>query len=177
MRRKIMLIIALAMSFNLIMNTQAKGAETESKIIDPNLEPIVKSLLSENDDDFWTGIDAACILSERGSNKGVLAIQEAIIRKSANNDCKFFEPGIVVRTVEEQKESENKLITLAKEQSLLKDTYNSGNLISAYYSFYGDQKIGDLSERIKAVGGKEQYRAFILLFNDMWCFIQVNKNK
>lgn len=181
MKQKTILILTLFILFVFIAGLHANEIEMETKTafqtnrIDPNLEPIVKNLMSANEDDFWNGIEAACMLSERSSNKGVLAIQEAIIRKSENNDSKFFEPGVIKRTIEEQKKSEDKLIALAKEKLLLKDTYNSGNLISTYYAFYGDQKIGDLSEKIKTVGGKEQYRAFILLFNNMWCARQLKK--
>ena len=183
MRKKMALILTVIISFSLIANLQANESETKaitalgSSRIDPNLEPIVNHLLSANEDDFWTGIEAACMLSERGTNKGVLAIQEAIIRKTANVECKFFKPGPIKRTVEERKSSGDELIALAKERSLLKDTYQTGNLISAFYAFYGDRKIQGLSEKIKDAGGKDEYCAFILLFNEMWCDRQAKKNK
>ncbi|MFC1844241.1 hypothetical protein ACFLZ5_05570 [Thermodesulfobacteriota bacterium] len=144
---------------------------------DQTLKPIVELLTSSNEDNFWTGIEVACQLSEQSSNKGVLAIQEAIIRKSASQNCKFYDPTITGRSITEYQNSGADILEISENNSLLKDTYKSGSLISAFNSFCSSKEVEELSENIKTIGGVEQYLAFTLLYNLMWCSVQVNKHK
>jgi len=124
---------------------------------------------------FNTGLTEAKSLVQAGDDTGLKAVKTAIIRLSGRKDFEGYKPGPTARSDNEYTEAEGKLVTLARNEALLDDPYETQNLISAFKQISDQRAFSRLVDRVVDVGGESQGRAFLLLNMDMWCWVQLRR--
>jgi hypothetical protein len=137
---------------------------------DDHLERLVRRLIFYQDEaTFLDALREATALVTKGDDLGVRALSEAICRRCGKRDITFYTPsfgGLTMRSREERREAENRLLELAKSRKLLDDPAATQNLISAALSVSQDGLRGLLST-IFVLAGIEQGYDFQLLYNQM----------
>ncbi|MDI6451917.1 hypothetical protein, partial [Anaerobaca lacustris] len=122
---------------------------------------------SNDESTFLDGLREAVSYAPKGNSTGAGAMREAIRIRSGQRNVKLYEPRLSVRAWRNIGEARSRLLHLAEKQSLLKDPYESGNLITAFVSLSDSHEQQKLVEEIFDVGGTEQGYVFQLLFNQM----------
>lgn len=138
-------------------------------------EPLVSELMSKNLSIRHEALKEVFALLKAGDSRGLLALEEAIRIKSGRRNVKFFKPGFTVRMMTDYARARDSIIELAQRHALLADPEASGNQISAFLTFYGEEMVHDLAKRVQEVGGEDQEHALELLLNQMRAWVILNR--
>jgi hypothetical protein len=134
-------------------------------------------LASDHKPTFDAALQEALQYAHEGSETGLVAMEEAMRRRSGNNDLAFMPSKLGTLTARfgsEPEDAPEKLITLAKHRALLRDPAKSQDLMSAC-RFGAIGKYRDLAIRCGEAGGPSELFAFQLLYNHVSGIIKVDR--
>ena len=137
---------------------------------DPNakhIKRLAKGLTSTHEQTYLEALQESVDRSNRGDVTGVKAMREAIKKKCGKSDVKFFRPGIAMRQMDEVLDAKESILELARQNRLMTDPYQTGNLISAFTSVHGDSGAGSILDEIFDNCSAQAGYDFQILFNEI----------
>ena len=122
--------------------------------------------------DLHSVLDALTTLTNASVTSDELnAIDEAIRRRAGKKSCDFYQPGLSARDGQEVRRAPTEVLQLAAKGALLEDVCRGGEL--ALLCNLGDLQA--IVDRVREVGGDDQWIAFQLLFFRNRVFAQLQR--
>lgn len=134
-----------------------------------SIDPLLRSLISNNEPEFLEGLTVACQSANEGHYFAVDAMREAIKIRSGKEYVTFYQPGIIITKGLDNRPfmAREKILELAKRNALLEDVEFSGDMITAFSTSYSDNELVKLLDEVYKAGGPSEGYAFQLLKNEL----------
>jgi hypothetical protein len=152
---------------DIIYDVSKTGQIKSIEVRDGNDDSLASRLASNNHSTFIAALQEAVRYAPQGSDVGLIAMEEAMCRRSGKTDLKFYRPLYVRgRMGTEIAAAPAALVSLAKQGRLLDDPYKSQDLMAACV-LRDTEEARKLALQCEQAGGPEQIYAFQLLYNDL----------
>jgi predicted oxidoreductase (fatty acid repression mutant protein) len=160
-----------------VQAVRAEGVQSPKLATPPSQAAIalLNKLLSSSTATFEGALNTVVSLTRSGDATGLHAVKLAIIHLSELKGFLGYQPSVSARSASEYADAERSLLQLVAKKALLKDPCESQSLIAAYQTLHDSRDFAQLVKDVVRIGGEGQGRALLLLYNDMWAFVQLSR--